>query len=162
MEENIESINIKNNIEGKDYSIGSDSYIIKTINKDFIDSIKNNNDIPDDIKNKYFNVCFDTKNEKEFLLRPDENMDENNFFRDISNYIPEEDYQKKIVRKLKQIKIIIIYLIAKNLVIEKLYLKVIILVVFLKNRKNIYALLIMKVIGYINYQKLMSNYFPKI
>ena len=94
MEEKIESINIKNNIEGKDYSIGSDSYIIKTINKDFIDSIKNNNDIPDDIKNKYFNVCFDTKNEKEFLLRPDENMDENNFFRDISNYIPEEDCEK--------------------------------------------------------------------
>ena len=32
----IEGINIQNNIEGKDYSIGSDSYVITNINKDFI------------------------------------------------------------------------------------------------------------------------------
>ena len=94
MEEKIENIKIKNSLEGKDYSIGNDSYIITTINKDFIEKSKNNKNISDGIKNKYFNVCFDTENGNEFLLRPDENMEENDFISDISKQISNEDLIK--------------------------------------------------------------------
>ena len=40
------NLNLNNNIDGKDYSIGSDSYIEKAINKDFIEKAKNNQEIP--------------------------------------------------------------------------------------------------------------------
>ena len=100
MEEKVDSIILKNyNYEGKDYSIGSDSYIIKTINKEFIDKVKNNVNISDEIKDKYFNVCFDTKDENEFLLRPDESMEENEFIRDIGQKISNEDWKKILINK---------------------------------------------------------------
>ena len=99
MEEKIESIKLKNYLEGKDYSIGNDSYIVKVINKDFIEKAKNNQNISEEMKNKYFNVCFDTKDEKEFLLRPDENMDENIFIREISKEISNEDLEKIKINK---------------------------------------------------------------
>ena len=99
MEENIESIKIKNNIEGKDYSIGNDSYITTTINKDFIDQIKENKNISNEILNQYFNVCFDTQTESEFLLRPSENMKENDFINDISGQISKEDLNKIMLNK---------------------------------------------------------------
>ena len=83
-----------NNINGKDYSLGDDSYIEKKINKAFIDKAKNNPEIPEDIKNKYFNVCFDNENGNEFLFRPNEEMDENEFIRDISAQISNEEMQK--------------------------------------------------------------------
>ena len=98
-EEKIEGINIKNNIEGKDYSIGSDSYVIKYINKSFIQKIKDNNDIDDNIKKKYFNVHFDSKNRNEFLFRPNENMNENDFVNSISKQVPKKDVQKIIRNK---------------------------------------------------------------
>ena len=82
------------NIEGKDYSIGSDSYLLKVINKDFIDKAKNNPEIKNEIKNKYFNVCFDNEFNKNFLFRPNEDMKENEFFEDISKQISEEEIQK--------------------------------------------------------------------
>ena len=88
----INNINLKN-FEGKDYSVGGDSYIEKTINKGFIDKAKNNPEIPEEIKNKYFNVCFDNENENEFIFRPNEDMDENDFIRDISNQISNEEIQ---------------------------------------------------------------------
>ena len=87
------SLNI-NNITGKDYSIGNDSYIEKKIDKDFIDKAKNNPDIPEDVKNKYFHVCFDNETGKDFLFRPNEEMDENEFIRDISAQISNEEMQK--------------------------------------------------------------------
>ena len=87
------NIDIKN-IEGKDYSIGDESYLQKIINKDFIEKARDNSKIPDDIKNKYFNICFDSETEENFLFRPCEEMDENEFIRDISNYISNEDLQK--------------------------------------------------------------------
>ena len=89
----INNINLKN-IQGKDYSVGCDSYIIKTINKEFIEKARNNPDIPDEIKNKYFNVCFDDETENNFLFRPNEDMDENDFIRDISdNNVSNEEIQ---------------------------------------------------------------------
>ena len=100
MEEKVDNIILKNyNYEGKDYSIGGDSYIVKSINKDFVEKVKKDKNISDEIKDKYFNVCFDTKDEKEFLLRPDENMDENEFIRDISQTIPDEDWKKILTNK---------------------------------------------------------------
>ena len=83
-----------NYIGGKDYSIGSDSYIEKKINKEFIDKAKNNSKIPEEIKNKYFNVCFDNETGKDLLFRPNEDMDENDFIRDISTQISNEEVQK--------------------------------------------------------------------
>ena len=85
---------LNNNIDGKDYSIGNDSYIEKVINKDFIEKAKNNPEIPEEIKNKYFNICFDSETENNFLFRPNEDMDENEFIRDISSQISNEDMQK--------------------------------------------------------------------
>ena len=93
IEEKMEGINIINNIEGKDYSIGNDSYVIKYIDKDFIEKIKNNDELNDDIKNKYFNVNFDSKNKNEILFRPNENMNENDFKSDISPQVSKKDLQ---------------------------------------------------------------------
>ena len=99
MIEKIERMNMTNNIEGKDYSIGNDSYIITKINKDFIEKAKNNQNISDEIKDKYFNVCFDAKDNDNILLRPNENMDENSFIRDISTQISNEDLQRIFINK---------------------------------------------------------------
>ena len=95
----IEGINIQNNVDGKDYSIGNDSYIITNINKDFINKVNNNNDIDEDLKKKYFNVHFDSINDNEFLFRPNENMDENDFKSDISTQISKKDLEKIIKNK---------------------------------------------------------------
>ena len=83
-----------NYIKGNDYSIGSDTYIEKIIDKAFIDKVKSSVKIPEDLKAKYFNVCFDNETETSFLFRPNENMDENDFIRDISSQISNEDLQK--------------------------------------------------------------------
>ena len=87
------SLNLKN-IKGKDYSIGSDSYLEKIINKDFIDKAKANQDIPDEIKEKYFNVNFDSEIGKNFLFRPNENMEESKFIRDISTKVSKDELEK--------------------------------------------------------------------
>ena len=92
-QEKLNNLNLNIN-EGKDYSIGCDSYIEQTINKEFIEKGKNNPDIPEEIKNKYFNICFDSENENSFLFRPNEDMEENEFIRDISRQISNEDLQK--------------------------------------------------------------------
>ena len=94
MEEKIQSIKIRNYLEGKDYSIGSDSYVITKMNKEFIEKVKNNKNISDEIIDKYFNVMFDTKDEEQILLRPDENMEENDFIREISQQISDEDLSR--------------------------------------------------------------------
>ena len=99
IEEKIEGINLINNIEGKDYSIGNDSYIIKYINKDFIDQVKNNEEINDEIKNKYFDINFDSKNKNEFLFRPNETMTEDDFISEISPQVSQNDLQNILNNK---------------------------------------------------------------
>ena len=99
IEDKIEGINIINNIEGKDYSIGNDSYIIKYINKGFIEQIKNNEEIDNNIKNKYFDINFDSKNNNEFLFRPNENMNEDDFISEISPQVSKKDLQNIIKNK---------------------------------------------------------------
>ena len=96
--DSIDNFKLKN-IQGKDYSIGSDSYVEKIINKEFIDKAKNNEYIPDDIKDKYFNVCFDDENN--FILRPNEDMDINDFENDIKNNLINEPDPKSIIDKMK-------------------------------------------------------------
>ena len=98
-EDKIEGINLINNIEGKDYSIGNDSYIIKYINKDFIDQVKNNEEINDEIKNKYFDINFDSKNNNEFLFRPNETMTEDDFISEISPQVSQNDLQNILNNK---------------------------------------------------------------
>ena len=82
MNDKMDNIALKN-IKGKDYSIGSDSYIEKIVDKKFFDEVKdeNNKSIPDEIKDKYFNVLFD--DEDNFLFRPHEDMNEDEFFEDM-------------------------------------------------------------------------------
>ena len=77
---------------GKNYAIGSDSYCTKEITKDFIDDAKKNDKISKEIKNKYFNVAFDEELPANFLLRPNENWIENDFFESIiQNGVSDED-----------------------------------------------------------------------
>ena len=94
MKETIKGININNYIRGKDYTIGNDSYIIKEINKDFIETAMNSNYLTQELKEKYFNVNFDTENNRDILLRPNENMDESSFLLEISNQISNENILK--------------------------------------------------------------------
>ena len=86
----IDNILLKN-IKGKDYSIGNDSYIEKIIDKKFIDNSKDDQSIPEEIKDKYFNISFDGN---DFLLRPNENMNENEFSNDIRERISPEELSK--------------------------------------------------------------------
>ena len=87
------------NIHGKDYSIGSDSYVEKIINKEFIDKAKRNKNISNEIKDKYFNVCFD--NENNFILRPSEDMNINDFENDIKDNLINEPDPDSIIDKMK-------------------------------------------------------------
>ena len=88
--DSVNTIKLKN-IQGKDYSIGSDSYIETIINKDFIDNAKINSNISDEIKDKYFNISFE---ENDFLFRPNENMEEEEFYNEISTYISNDELEK--------------------------------------------------------------------
>ena len=78
-------------MEGKVYSIGDEAYIEAIINKKFIDQAKENLYIPEEIKDKYFNVNFE---EDDFLFRPNEEMSEEEFRKDISSQLSEEQIQK--------------------------------------------------------------------
>ena len=78
-------------MDGKDYSIGDESYIETLINKKFIDQAKENPYIPQEIKDKYFNVNFE---EDDFLFRPNEEISEEEFRKDISSQLSEEQIQK--------------------------------------------------------------------
>ena len=78
-------------IEGKDYSIGGYSYLETTINDRFINDAKNDENIPDEIKDKYFNINLDDDN---IYFRPNENMSEDDFRNDISQQISNVEYKK--------------------------------------------------------------------
>ena len=91
MSESIESIKLKKKIQGKDYSIGNDSFLEKFINKELIINAKENPDISDEIKDKYFNMEFDGD---DFLFRPNPEMNEEEFQKEICQQITEETYSK--------------------------------------------------------------------
>ena len=78
-------------MEGKDYAIGDEAYIETLINKKFIDKAKENPYIPQEVKDKYFNVNFE---EDDFLFRPNEEMSEEEFRKDISSQLSEDQIQK--------------------------------------------------------------------
>jgi hypothetical protein len=46
-------------IKGKDYSIGDDMYLVKSINKHNIEQAANNSDLPPELKTKYYDVKYD-------------------------------------------------------------------------------------------------------
>ena len=91
MSESIESIKLKKKIQGKDYSIGNDSFLEKFINKELIINAKENPDISDEIKERYFNMEFDGD---DFLFRPNPEMNEEEFKNEICQQITEETYSK--------------------------------------------------------------------
>ena len=68
-------------------------------NKDFIDQVKNNEEINDEIKNKYFDINFDSKNNNEFLFRPNETMTEDDFISEISPQVSQNDLQNILNNK---------------------------------------------------------------
>ena len=85
-------------IEGKDYSIGGYSYLQKTINLNFINEVKANEIIPNEIKEKYFNIEIDEIGNF-IYLRPNENMTEEEFKNDIKQNISSIEYDKIINNK---------------------------------------------------------------
>ena len=78
-------------IEGKDYSIGGYSYLETTINGEFFYNAQRNENIPDEIKLKYFDIKLDEDN---IYLRPNENMTKDEFKDDILNNISGIEYEK--------------------------------------------------------------------
>ena len=87
------------NIHGKDYSIGSNSYIEKIVDSKFFENEKQNENLSDEIKEKYFNVCLDND---DILLRPNEDDDnfDNSFITQLTN--ANEQEPQLILRKIKQ------------------------------------------------------------
>ena len=79
-------------MKGKDYSIGDNIYIVKTINKDILDKAFKNSDLPNEIKEKYYDVKFDDYNN--FLFRPPDNIPLEEFLNDIGNQIDESEVEK--------------------------------------------------------------------
>ena len=78
-------------IKGKDYSIGGNSYLETIIDGKFFNDEKENKDIPDNIKKKYFDLSVEDDN---IYLKPNENMPSEQFEKDILNQISELEYQK--------------------------------------------------------------------
>ena len=87
-----------NYIEGKDYSIGSYSYLQKTFNLNFINEGKANENIPNEIKEKYFNAEIDEMG-KLIYLRPNGYMTEEDFKNDIAQKISSVEYDKILKNK---------------------------------------------------------------
>ena len=85
-----------NHIEGKDYSIGGYSYLETTINGDFIKKTKKDENISDEIKNKYFDIELD---EDYIYLRPNEKLAEDEFKDEILQKISNVEYEKILKNK---------------------------------------------------------------
>ena len=78
-----------NGIQGKDYTIGYDSYVVKLIDKEVIVDAENRCPYGDDIKDEYYSVRYDNK--ENILFRPPNDMILNDFKNDIINQI--NDYE---------------------------------------------------------------------
>ena len=81
-----------NGIQGKDYTIGYDSYVIKIIDKKIIDDAKMKCPYGKDIQEKYYNVQYDNK--ENILFRPPDDMTLNDFKNDIINQINDDEMGK--------------------------------------------------------------------
>ena len=90
----IENNKLKN-IHGKDYSIGSDSYIEKSIDSKFFEDIKKNENLPKKIKEKYGDVYL---NQEEILLRSNE---EDKFEEEILSQLADEQDPQMILKNIK-------------------------------------------------------------
>ena len=81
-------------IKGKDYSIGDDMYLVKSINKHNIEQAANNSDLPPELKTKYYDVKYDDYDN--ILFRPCGNMSLDDFSNDIGSQLDNEDDLEKI------------------------------------------------------------------
>ena len=78
-------------IEGKDYSIGLNSYLETTLKVDFFKKSNESEDIPPFIKEKYFNLEVD---DDYIYFRPNEKINQEDFQNDIKDKITTFEYQK--------------------------------------------------------------------
>ena len=78
-------------IEGKDYSIGLNSYLETTLNGYFFENWKESEDIPPFIKDKYFNLEID---DDYIYFRPNEKINQDEFINDIKGKVTDYEYQK--------------------------------------------------------------------
>ena len=83
-------------IEGKDYSIGGYSYLETSLSGEYFNKAKEDKSIPENLKNKYFNIDLDENN---IYLRPSEEMLKDEFEKDITEQISNVEYQKIINNK---------------------------------------------------------------
>ena len=67
-------------LKGKDYSIGDDMYLVKTLNKNDIENAFSKSDLPNELKEKYYDIAYD---EDDILFRPPENMSSQDFNNEI-------------------------------------------------------------------------------
>ena len=81
-----------NGIQGKDYTIGYDSYVVKIIDKEIIDDAIMRCPYGNDIKENYYNVQYDNK--ENILFRPRDDMSLNDFKNDIINQINDDEMDK--------------------------------------------------------------------
>ena len=82
---------------GKEYAIGSDMYLIQTIDKTFFDQGMKNPTLSKDIRQKYYDVQFNDNGE--FLFRPNEEMSEEDFIKEFENIVSPEELNKIIYNK---------------------------------------------------------------
>ena len=78
-------------IKGKDYSIGGNSYLETIINGKFFNEEKENKDIPDNIKKKYFDLSVE---DDYIYLKPNDDIPSDQFEKDILNQVSDLEYQK--------------------------------------------------------------------
>ena len=78
-------------IKGKDYSIGGYSYLEKIINGKFFNEGKENEDMPDNIKKKYFDLSVE---DDYIYFKPNALMEKEQFEKDILTQISDLEYQK--------------------------------------------------------------------
>ncbi len=84
-------------LKGKDYSIGDDMYIVKPINKEYIESAANNSDLPKEIKDKYYNIEFD--NYDNILFRPCSSLNRDDFINDIKQQVSDNELNKILLNE---------------------------------------------------------------
>ena len=91
-EDNDSNKKITKGLKGKDYSIGNETYLVKTLNKTILDKATKKINYNNDIKSKYYE--FECDDEDNILFRPREDMPLNDFVKDIENQVNEIDLEK--------------------------------------------------------------------
>ena len=79
-------------LKGKDYSIGDNMYIVKSIDKNYIESSKEKSDLPYELLEKYYDIKFDKYDN--ILFRPCLSLSKEDFKNDISQQVSNDELNK--------------------------------------------------------------------